>query len=400
MAQKYRLYLRRLSGVSQHQAGVNTSFIGTQDANYGSISSLTALELQALAVTGQLPAQSLATLHAAGFARSSQKSGLSMPMIDQRNHFSFDNSKFKIGEGQQQQANLGNSKQLNFLHGTPTNMEPKQLANLHQSFQNLSSMQVPGSQSNSMLMHRGAARPPSNMNQPVMSNGHTGGLLPRNEPSENGRGVGGYTNHVSQATSSTALTFPMNHGMELAGTNSFPPLGSPPGMPTLTQKGSFQEDINVISDVKGLTAGGFIPGYYLLNDLQQIRSHDWELQNVGLTFDSPQNAGSLPGSLESSTSLYVQQGISRSASERNSSSGGGSKVSFPVEGTHHQNLSSIVNSSVRVKSENVADVSCQRTAYPEHFGQDDLMSALLKQVRTFATIYSLLIDIIFLFSVP
>ncbi|PKI40678.1 hypothetical protein CRG98_038933, partial [Punica granatum] len=381
--QKYRLYLRRLSGVSQHQGGVSNSFMGTQDATFSPISSLTGLDLQTLAVTGQLPPQSLATLQAVGFARPSPKSGLSIPMIDQRNLFSFDNSKFKFGEGQgqqqQQQPNLGNNKQLNLLHGIPTTMEPKQLANLHQSLENISNMQVPVSQGNSILMHRGTARLPPNVGQPVTSNGLPGGLLPRNGHAENGRGAGGYTNPVPQTTSSAALTFPLNHGTELPGTNSFPPLGSPPGIQSLTHKGQFPQDITVNSEIKGSTAGGFIPGYYVLNDLQQLRSHDWELQNVGLNFDSPQSASSLPGSLESaSSSLYVQQGISRSGPLRNSSSGG-SKPSFPVEGTHNQNLGSIVNSSVRIKSENVVDAGCPSTLYPEHFGQEDLMSALLKQ---------------------
>lgn len=395
MEQKYRLYLRRLSGVSQHQGGVNTSFIGTQDATFSPISSLPGLDLRALVVAGQLPAQSLTTLQAASFARPSPKSGLSVPMVDQRNLFSFNNSKFKVGEGQQQQPNLGNNNQMNLLHGIPTTVEPKQLADLHQSLEKMSSMQVSGSQSNSILTHRGSAHLPHNMGQPVMSNGLPGGLLPRNMPAENGRGVGGYTNPVSQTTSSAALTFPINHGSELLGTNNFPPLGSPPGIPSLTQKGPIKEGIAVNSDIKGSTAGGIIPGYYLLNDLQTIQTHDWELQNLGLAFNSPRNANSLTGSHESSaSSLFIQQGIS-SGSMRNSSSGGGSKVSFPVEGAHHQNLSSIVNRSVRIKSEDAADAGCQNILYPEHFGQEDLMSALLKQVSTFMNISSSLDGVIF-----
>ncbi|KAK4770452.1 hypothetical protein SAY87_030984 [Trapa incisa] len=375
--QKYRLYLRRLSGVPQHQGGINASFMGTQDATFSPISSLTGLDLRALAVAGQLPAQRLSTLQAMSFARSSPKSGQPVPMVDQRNVFSFNNSKFKTGEGQLQQPNLGSNNQMNLLHGIPTTMEPKQLAELHQSFENMSNMQASVSPSNSPLMHRGSVRFPPNMSQTLMSNGLPGGLLPRCMPAGNGRGLGGYTNPVSQTTSSASLTFPMNHGPELSGSNSFPPLGSPPGIPSLTQKGPSKEDIPVNSDAKGSTTGGILPGYYLPNDLQQFQSNDWELQNVGLAFNSPQNTSSLTGNLENAAPLFVQQGIS-SGSMRNSSSGGGSKGSF-VEGSHHQNLSSVVNSSVRIKSETVADTSYQNVLYTEHFGQEDLMSALLKQ---------------------
>ncbi|KAK4794794.1 hypothetical protein SAY86_012788 [Trapa natans] len=384
--QKYRLYLRRLSGVPQHQGGINASFIGTQDATFSPISSLTGLDLRALAVAGQLPEQSLSTLHAASFARPSPKSGQPVPMVDQRNIFSFNNSKFKTGEGQLRQPNLGNSNQMNLLHGIPTTMEPKQLAELHQSFENMSNMQASVCQSNSLLMHRGSTRFPPNMGQPLVSNGLPGGLVLRNISAENGRGLGGYASPVSQTTSSAALTFPMNHGPELPGSNSFPTLGSPPGIPSLTQKGPSKEDIPVNSDAKGSSAGGIIPGYYLLNDLQQLQSNDWEVRNVGLAFNSPQNTSSLTGNLENpASSLFVQQGIS-SGSMRNSSSGGGSKVSYLVEGTHHQNLSSIVNSSVRIKSESVADTGCQNILYTQHFGQEDLMSVLLKQVSTFMTL--------------
>ncbi|KAM3202544.1 two-component response regulator ARR1 [Capsicum annuum] len=60
--QKYRLYLRRLSGVSQHQNGLNNLFMGHPEATYGTMTSFSGLELQALVATGQLPIQSLATL--------------------------------------------------------------------------------------------------------------------------------------------------------------------------------------------------------------------------------------------------------------------------------------------------------------------------------------------------
>lgn len=122
--QKYRLYLRRLSGVSQHQGGLNNSFM-PQDSGFGAMTSLGGLDLQTLAATGQLSAQTLAA-----YTRMTPtiKPGIPMPFVDQRNLFSFENSKLRYGDGLQQHQQLSNvNKQMNLLHGIPTTMEPKQL---------------------------------------------------------------------------------------------------------------------------------------------------------------------------------------------------------------------------------------------------------------------------------
>ncbi|RYR12896.1 hypothetical protein Ahy_B04g070183 isoform C [Arachis hypogaea] len=125
--QKYRLYLRRLSGVSQQQNNLNNSFMNPQDPTFGS-TSINGIDLQALSVAGQLPAQSLAKLQAAGLGRSTAKPVMSMPLVEQRNLFSFESPKLRFGEGQMQHLNT--NKPINLLHGIPTNMEPKQLASI------------------------------------------------------------------------------------------------------------------------------------------------------------------------------------------------------------------------------------------------------------------------------
>ncbi|GAY35779.1 hypothetical protein CUMW_018450, partial [Citrus unshiu] len=121
------------------------SFISShsQEPPYGSLSSLSGLDFQTLAATGQIPAQSLATLQAAGLARSAAKPGLPMPLVDQRNIFSFDNQKLRFGEGQPQHMSSG--KQMNLLHGIPTTMDSKQLLNLHHSAQSLRSLSMQAS---------------------------------------------------------------------------------------------------------------------------------------------------------------------------------------------------------------------------------------------------------------
>ncbi|XP_062108699.1 two-component response regulator ARR2-like isoform X2 [Humulus lupulus] len=383
--QKYRLYLRRLSG--QHQTNMNNSFMSPQDPTFGPMTSLNGMDLQALAVTGQLPAQSLATLQAAGLGRSTPKSGIPLPIVDQRNLFSFENPKLRFGEGQQQ--HLSNGKPLNLLHGIPTSMEPKQLTNLHQSAQSLGmNMQVNphGSQNSPLLMQmaqaqsRGpilnesssghAPRLPSSVTQPMV----TSGVLGRNGISDNGRGSG--YNPVMQ--NSSMLNFPLNQSSELPG-NSFP-LGNPPSISGLTSKGAFQEDVN--SEIKG--SAGFMPSYDIFNDLNQHKSNDWDIQNVGLTYDASRQSNSLQGSFD-----MVNQGFSagqRNLPVRNQSNPG--KAMFSMGENDHgtsQNINQNLNPhlgdhSVRIKSERIPDdIGNDPGFFPEQFGQDDLMSALLKQ---------------------
>ncbi|KAF9673211.1 hypothetical protein SADUNF_Sadunf10G0000700 [Salix dunnii] len=397
--QKYRLYLRRLSGVSQHQSGMGNSFISTQEATYGSLSSLNGLDLQTLAAASQIPAQSLATLQAAGLGRSTAKPRLPMPIVDQRNLFSFENPKLRFGEGQQQ--NLNNGKQMNLLHGIPTTMEPKQLANMHHSAQSLGSMNMQlnahGDQSGSLLMQmsqqqsRGqilnettgsqVPRLPSSIGQPIVNNALASGVLARNGLAENGRGTG--FNPVSQ--SSSTMNFPLNTTADLA-TTSFA-LGSAPGVPSITSKGMFPEEIN--SEIKG--PGGFImPSYDIFSDLQHHRSHDWELQNAGMTFNGSQQSNSLQSNVDVASSVLAHQGFS--SSQSNGQGTNISAVGKPMfsagDATDHVSAQSLgqplntlfAENFVRVKTERVPDSSLQTTLFNEQFGQEDLMSALLKQV--------------------
>ncbi|PON88198.1 Two-component response regulator [Trema orientale] len=386
--QKYRLYLRRLSG--QHQTSLNNSFMSPQDATFGPMTSLNGIDLQTLAVTGQLPAQSLATLQAAGLGRSTAKSGIPLPLIDQRNLFSFENPKLRFGEGQQQ--HLNNNKPVNLLHGIPTSMEPKQLTNLHQSAQSLGmNMQVNphGAQNSPLLMQmaqpqsRGpilnesagghVPRLPSSVTQPIVTSGVASGVLGRNGIADNGRGAG--YNPVLQ--NSSMLNYPLNQTSELPG-NSFP-LGNPPSISGLTSKGAFPDEVN--SEIKG--SAGFVPSYDIFNDLNQHKSNDWDLQNVGLTFDASRQSNNLQGSLD-----LVHQGFSgsqRSIQGRNQSNVG--KAMFALGDTDHvnsqnitQNLNPLLgDNSIRVKAERIPDVGTESSFFPEQFGQDDLMSALLKQ---------------------
>ncbi|XP_059647143.1 two-component response regulator ARR2-like [Cornus florida] len=393
--QKYRLYLRRLTGVSQHQSGLINSFMGAPEVAFGSTSSLNGLDLQALAATGQLPAQSLATLQAA-LGRSSTKSGISMPLIEQRNLFSFENPKLRFGEGQQQ---LGNSsKQMNLLHGIPTTMEPKQLASLHQSAQSFRGMNMQvnaqGSQSSSLQVHMsqpqsGAQRASetnggqisrlqSSIIHPILSNGIATGVLARNGTVDNVRGA--MYSSVSQASS--VVDFSVDQNTDLPG-NSFL-LGNNSGMSILTSKGVLQEEVN--SEMKG--SGGLVPNYDAFSELHQHKIQDWVLQNVGLTFDASQHVN-IQGSLDIHPSVLVHQSFSsgqKSDQSGNASIGKGMLSAGEESGQWNAALNMgqplnprLGNSSLRVKAENFTDMSRQSILLSEQFGQEDLMSALLRQ---------------------
>ncbi|KAG6582191.1 Two-component response regulator ARR2 [Cucurbita argyrosperma subsp. argyrosperma] len=363
--QKYRLYLRRVSGITQHQSNLNNTFMSAQDV-FGS--SLNGLDLRTLAAAGQLQPQSLATLQAAGFGRSTVKSSMPIPLVDQRNHiFSFENPKLRFGD--EHQRHLNGSKSMNLLHGIPTTMEPKQLANLQQSSQSHGNMTMQvstqGSQSSSQPQARAqilkeststsVTRLPPTSQQPILPNGTASG---------------GYS-VVSPAA--TMLNFP-----ELPG-NSFP-LQSTPGMSSVVPKGRFPDDVN--SNIK--RSEGFVPNYDMFRDLHPQKPHDWDLQHVGVTFDTSQ------GSLDVPPSAFAHQGYAASSQQngqnRNTSTAG--KAMFLLDersdNGNEQSMSQqldprFVDGSVRVKAERAPDTSSQTDLFSEHFGPEDLMSAVLKQ---------------------
>lgn len=77
--QKFRLYLKRLSGVAQQQSGISSSFCGTAEPNV-KLGSLGRFDIQALAASGQIPPQTLAALHAELLGRPT---GNLVPPMDQ-----------------------------------------------------------------------------------------------------------------------------------------------------------------------------------------------------------------------------------------------------------------------------------------------------------------------------
>ncbi|KAL2233266.1 two-component response regulator ORR21 [Sesamum indicum] len=90
--QKFRLYLKRLSGVAQQQGGLPSTYCGPVEQNI-KLASLGRFDIQALAASGQLPPQTLAALHAELLSRP--PGNLVLPALDQRTllHSSIQGSK-------------------------------------------------------------------------------------------------------------------------------------------------------------------------------------------------------------------------------------------------------------------------------------------------------------------
>ncbi|XP_047960140.1 two-component response regulator ARR1-like isoform X1 [Salvia hispanica] len=386
--QKYRLYLRRLSG--QPQNGLGNSFLGPQDSGFGSISSLNGLDLQAYASSGQIPAQSLASIQAAALGRVTNKSGI----VDQRNIFSFDNPNMRFLDGQQHHSN---GKQVNLLHGIPTNMDSKQLAALHQSGQpfgnTLMNVHSQSGQSNSLLtqmvqpqsrtqmLNEVGGNPvlnfPSSVGQPGLSQAIPGSVFSRYGMDNNNVRPLTYTS-LSQPTS--VVEFSRSQGMELSG-NSIP-LTSNSGIPSYTSKGTtLQEEVN--SEIKG--SRGFLPNFDAFNELSQNRTDTWDLQNVGSTFETPQHSN-IQSRLDVAPSVLVQPAFTSDHRNGHIRTTSVNKAAFSAatslgNGTNfgQQLTPSHADSALRIKTERLPDMGFQNSLFPDQLGQDDLMSTLLKQ---------------------
>ncbi|KAH9626942.1 hypothetical protein KSS87_003893 [Heliosperma pusillum] len=381
--QKYRLYLRRLSGVSQHQGGLNGSFM-SHDSGFSAMSQLSGIDLQTLHATGQLSAQTLAA-----YTRLPPiKPSMSMPFADQRNLFSFENANTsRYGDARQQLSNP--SKQVNLLHGIPTTMESKQLAGLNQSAQNIENMNMQGSascshQSSSLLMHAGPQQSRGQLlNESVVghvspSQASIGQPIQSNRAAGTVRPVNGMVGRVIDYSS-------INQIPDLPG-NTFP-LGSTPGLTSMTSKG-FNQGNN--SDIKAVR--GYVGSYDVFPEAQPHKPQDWQLQNPNTVFGrSHQHAMSVQNSLNVAPSVLVNQSfVSTQKPNQNGSaiacnpvfSSGLDNQHLGLQNINHNVNGVLVDNTPRVKAERMSDIVGPGTnLFSEQYGQDDLMSALLKQVR-------------------
>ncbi|KAL8486160.1 hypothetical protein ACS0TY_022553 [Phlomoides rotata] len=339
--QKYRLYLRRLSG--QHQNGLGNSFMGPQDSPYGPMTSYNGLDFQALASSSQLPPQSLATIQAAALSRAANK-----PLVDQTNLFGYDNSKIRFIEGQQQH---NNGKQMNLLHGIPTTMDSKHLAALHQSPQPFGNLNM-NSHHSQMVQPRSRTQLLNEIGAGLPLNLQSSVGLPVLPPSAI-MGQYGINNNRAPLYSSLSQPSVVDFARSQRG-NAFP-LGGNSGISTFDSKGVVQGELNN-SEMKG--QGGFVPNFDVFSELNQSRTDDWGLQGVGSSFQA--------SNVDVAPSVLVQPGFSTDERNRRIRA---SSVS-----------SSVVDSSLRINPERVPETGFSNGPLHNQYDPEDgdLMSILLK----------------------
>ncbi|KAK7412906.1 hypothetical protein VNO78_04647 [Psophocarpus tetragonolobus] len=221
---------------------------------------------------------------------------------------------------------------------------------------------------------------PSSLVQPTVSNGISNGVL--------GNGIAGTSNITASYNpvpqNSSLLSFPMNQTNEMS-VSSFS-LRSTPGITSsIPSKGLFHEEGT--SDIKG--PGGFVQDYDIFNELHHQKPHDWDLTNTGMTYDASQHANPLQANIDVSPSVLVHQSfpsMQQTVQNRDTTIGkamfstgeGIHQSSLQNVGQHHNNL--LVDNSVRVKAEKILDPGSQiNNLFSDQYGQDDLVSAFLKQ---------------------
>ncbi|CAM9000643.1 unnamed protein product [Rhodiola kirilowii] len=399
--QKYRLYLRRISGgVPQHAGGLNNGFMGLQEGPFGTMSSLTGLDLQDIAASGHLPAQSLATLQSAIFGKGSTLSGMIIPGIDQRNIFSFENPKLKYGEGHQLQQ-ITNGKQRDQLHGIPTNIEPKQLTGVRDSESSLGSVNMQISDSESSL---GSVNMQINSHDNSTSSLMIQALQPQSRAQSVNKGASSHLCKIPSSVGTLNVTngvgvhqmrnnndhvrnicrlgfnppvssFPMNNS-ELPG-NSFP-MASVRCITGLNAKGMLNDGIN--SKIKG--SAGYGSSNDMFNEIHHPKSHAWESQGIGTQFDGSHRTNTLQGNFDVSSSAKIQQ---QNFSVRTPHNDGSAPAAYSSSermqqyNTQSTSQQVVSHNLVNIKGEAINDFDNQNNFLPQQYGQEDLMSALLRR---------------------
>lgn len=142
--QKYRLYLKRLSGVAQQQSGMNSSFGGATEAGVGPMGLLGRLDLQRLAASGQISPQALVTLPAELLGQVNANNGLGLPNFDrtlllQAAFHGVNSNPLNRGKFGQPLMN----SQGNLLQGLPRSIELKQFSQPQQHIPSFGNMGLP-----------------------------------------------------------------------------------------------------------------------------------------------------------------------------------------------------------------------------------------------------------------
>ncbi|XP_022572467.2 two-component response regulator ARR2 isoform X1 [Brassica napus] len=321
--QKYRIYLKRLGGVSQ--GNMNHSFMTGQDPSYGP---LNGFDLQGLATAGQLQAQSLAQLQAVGLGQSSSpliKPGITS--VDQRS-FKQLASRFGDGHGPMMMNGGGGNKQTSLLHGVPT-------GHMRLQQQQMAGMRVAG---------------PSMQQQQQQS------MLSRRSVPET------RSSRVLPAATHSALN------------NSFP-LASAPGMMSVSDTKGVNEFCNPSYDILNN-----FPQQQHHNNNNNNRVNEWDLRNVGMVFNSHQD--NTTSAAFSTSEAYSSSSTHKRKREAELVVEHGQNQQQPQSRSVNPMNQIYMNDggSVRMKTETVTCPPQATTMFHEQYSnQDDLLSDLLKQ---------------------
>ncbi|KAG9459506.1 hypothetical protein H6P81_004014 [Aristolochia fimbriata] len=430
--QKYRLYLKRLSGVSQHQSGLNAPFVNPSDAHFSSLGSFDGLDIQTIAVPNQLQPENLMTLQ--GIGRPNATTGMGITLVDQMNLLNpesqiTNSSKLRYGVSQQQLSN----KQVNLLHGLSTAMEPKQLMHLRQPVQTFGNMglQVSEGGSNGFLslptqrtgtshldhmqgvpvsssltmqgaQHRQqvpvnqnqiqvdmlrqqrsrghllneiagghASSLPSSIGQQMLSNGASGLVFSRNASVVNGRSPSTGEGCFNNNSPYISVSQP---SITFPVTHGTELPGN--GFPVASTAGLFQESIPTTGSLEALGGAnhlkgsrGAIPSYDIFSELQN-KSQGWELPSVNMTYNT---AGAVNLSHNPDFALGQQGLIGPQKNGLNINERASREGADPLQ----NNLSG--DNSFRIKAEGMPNLGGDNVLLNDHFGQDDVFTIYKQQ---------------------
>ncbi|XP_026459342.1 two-component response regulator ARR2-like [Papaver somniferum] len=372
--QKYRLYLKRVSGGTQN--GFSPPFVGSPNTSYGSLPSLSDFNLQTFTVSGQL--QNFASRQA-GIIKSAGHGGLNMHIDSQRSMFSGELARPRFGARHQ----VNNNAQVPFLSGLPSPIgHTPPLTNTHQqplrSFGNMG-LQSNGSSTcfvNHATGFHGTGFPTQldllrssdssvmmQMPQSQLKGKFISNDVSRQFPTGNGiliNGRGTTPNQIFLASS--LVNFPTNLAPELTGHGY--PLGNSTRVSCLQQVGTFENEGS--SEAKRLS--GFNPSYDILADLRQNIAESSDFHDGVLNCETSQNSSVARVCNVQSLQVLGQQGFLSNQINENRE-----------EQRHEVPKNPQENENFDAKAEYMPELDTKNFGLSRNWSQDDLMSELFKQ---------------------
>ncbi|KAI3979111.1 hypothetical protein MKX01_016286 [Papaver californicum] len=371
--QKYRLYLKRVSGGIQN--GFNP-FVGSPNSSYGSLPSLDEFNLQTLTIPSQLPLQSFTSLQA-GITRPTGNGGLNMHISSQRNMFVGELARRRFGVNHQ----VNNNNQVSLLTGLPSSIgqQPPLTSQHHQSLRSFGNtgLEANGNSTRFVNLATGSngtgfstqfdllrrndsnvmmQMPQSQLKGKLHSNDVSRQFLNGNEIVINGRST--TQNLVSPA--STLVNFSMNKVPEFGG------LGYPHANCTRV---SYPQQVGIFTNEESLEAKGlpgFNPSYYILADLRQNIAEGSGFHDSSLNCETSRSVAR--ASNYQSLQVLGQQGFFSNQINGNREEQQNEVLKTPQE-----------NENLDAKADYMPELDTKNFDLSRNWIRDDLLSELFKQ---------------------